>query len=227
MNYPLGRVGIVVHDIYEPNTTYEELDLVPYEGGAYIAKGTTRGNLPTSKEHWVEILVPGVTKEYVDTEDQRLQAEIDGVKEAVDSEDQRLQSEIDGVQDAMDTEDQRLQAEIDGVKETNENHTVNQILEGMVFPTYPEVGCRVAYRTASDATGVPKIARYSEDGEWVLQTLSEADTFRNLEEAGYPMYRVQDGCFVKDTLDADDFASVIYSSTTPEVQNGKIWLKPV
>ena len=191
MNYTLGRVGIVVHDSYEPTKTYEELDLVPYEGGAYIAKDTTTGNPPTDKTYWVEILVPGVTKAYVDNEDLR------------------------------------LQGEIDDIKQNNWNRAVNQILEDANLPIDPPAGYRVAYSAIQDGVNVPTIALYRGSGQWEERSLFEADTFRNLEEVGYPVYRVVGADFVKETLNADDFASVIYSSTTPAVQNGKIWLKPV
>lgn len=61
MNYELGRVGIVVRDAYDPAMTYEQMDLVTYNGGAYIAKGTTRGNLPTSTQHWVKLAENGLS----------------------------------------------------------------------------------------------------------------------------------------------------------------------
>ena len=85
MNYKLGRVGIVVHDAYDEDTTYEVLDMLPYEGGLYIAKDTTTGNLPTETEYWVQVVPPTVTKAYVDAQDDALSGQIASLSQAVEN----------------------------------------------------------------------------------------------------------------------------------------------
>lgn len=52
MEYNLGRIGIVVNGAYNNTKTYYPLDLVTYNGGSYIAKQETKGNLPTSELYW-------------------------------------------------------------------------------------------------------------------------------------------------------------------------------
>ena len=47
-----GRVLLMPKGDYDPNTTYEMLDIVSYNGSSYIAKGTTTGNLPTNTTYW-------------------------------------------------------------------------------------------------------------------------------------------------------------------------------
>lgn len=47
-----GRVLLMPKGDYDPNATYELLDIVSYNGSSYIAKGTTTGNLPTNTTYW-------------------------------------------------------------------------------------------------------------------------------------------------------------------------------
>ena len=47
-----GRVLIMPRGAYDNNTPYEILDLVSYNGSSYVAKGPTKGNLPTDTTYW-------------------------------------------------------------------------------------------------------------------------------------------------------------------------------
>lgn len=42
-------------DVYDPDTPYNEGDVVQYDGGLYQAKATTTGNLPTNTTYWDKI----------------------------------------------------------------------------------------------------------------------------------------------------------------------------
>lgn len=47
-----GRVLLMPRGAYDNNTPYEILDLVSYNGSSYVAKGPTKGNLPTDTTYW-------------------------------------------------------------------------------------------------------------------------------------------------------------------------------
>lgn len=48
----LGKISFKLCGEYDPDTTYEKLDVVSYEFGSYAAKGITTGNLPTDENYW-------------------------------------------------------------------------------------------------------------------------------------------------------------------------------
>jgi hypothetical protein len=53
LNAPLpGPRGLTWKGIYDNGTAYVKDDAVSYNGGSYIAKGATTGNLPTDTEYW-------------------------------------------------------------------------------------------------------------------------------------------------------------------------------
>lgn len=48
----LGVVGMKTRGEYNPETTYEKLNVVTYNGSSYCAKTDTQGNLPTNTLYW-------------------------------------------------------------------------------------------------------------------------------------------------------------------------------
>lgn len=66
MAYPLGRIGIVAYDTYSAGKTYQPLDLVPYEGGSYICKAQTAGNLPTNTLFWIKVASKGADAQNIE-----------------------------------------------------------------------------------------------------------------------------------------------------------------
>lgn len=52
MSASAGRVLLMGKGDYDATVTYTALDWVRYQGGAYVAKQTTTGNLPTNEEYW-------------------------------------------------------------------------------------------------------------------------------------------------------------------------------
>ena len=60
MNYNLGRVLPIFKGEYDNNTRYSNLDVVYYNGSSYVAKGDTKGNLPTDDENWQPVAMAGV-----------------------------------------------------------------------------------------------------------------------------------------------------------------------
>lgn len=61
MEYSVGRVGIKACGAYDNNQNYAVLDMVSYNGGSYICKAATRGNLPTNGTYWMAAAVKGDT----------------------------------------------------------------------------------------------------------------------------------------------------------------------
>lgn len=57
----LGRALILPQGVYNPSKTYYRLDLVTYDGGSYVAKAETQGNLPTNTTYWQIIALSGAT----------------------------------------------------------------------------------------------------------------------------------------------------------------------
>lgn len=53
-----GRVMMLPKGEYNAATTYSVLDMVSYQGGSYVAKGTTTGNVPTDDTYWQIISEP-------------------------------------------------------------------------------------------------------------------------------------------------------------------------
>lgn len=52
----LGRVGMVLRGEYSPSTSYERLDVVSYQKGAYCAKTAVSGVVPTNSTYWQTIV---------------------------------------------------------------------------------------------------------------------------------------------------------------------------
>lgn len=48
----LGRIAMEYKGEYDNETTYENMDIVSYNGSSYIASQTTKGNLPTNTTYW-------------------------------------------------------------------------------------------------------------------------------------------------------------------------------
>ena len=44
---------------YNPTETYENLDVVLYNGSSYVAINTTTNNLPTDENHWAIVAMAG------------------------------------------------------------------------------------------------------------------------------------------------------------------------
>lgn len=57
--YNLGRVLPIFKGEYDPTETYENLDVVLYNGSSYVALNTTTNNLPTDENHWVLVALAG------------------------------------------------------------------------------------------------------------------------------------------------------------------------
>jgi len=57
--YNLGRVLPIFKGEYNPTETYENLDVVLYNGSSYVAINTTTNNLPTDENHWVLLALAG------------------------------------------------------------------------------------------------------------------------------------------------------------------------
>ena len=55
----LGKVAITPKGEYSNATTYQNLDLITYQGGSYLALKETIGNLPTNNEYWQLIAEKG------------------------------------------------------------------------------------------------------------------------------------------------------------------------
>lgn len=57
--YNLGRVLPIFKGEYDPTATYENLDVVLYNGSSYVALNTTTNNLPTDENHWAIVALAG------------------------------------------------------------------------------------------------------------------------------------------------------------------------
>ena len=57
--YNLGRVLPIFRGEYDPTATYENLDVVLYNGSSYVALNTTTNNLPTDETHWAIVAQAG------------------------------------------------------------------------------------------------------------------------------------------------------------------------
>lgn len=55
----LGKVAITPKGEYSNATTYQNLDLITYQGGSYLALKETTGILPTNNEYWQLIAEKG------------------------------------------------------------------------------------------------------------------------------------------------------------------------
>lgn len=53
MTYNLGRIGFGLRGLYNENETYEELDVVTYNGSSYAAKETCTGVVPGEDDRWL------------------------------------------------------------------------------------------------------------------------------------------------------------------------------
>lgn len=57
--YNLGRVLPIFKGEYNPTETYENLDVVLYNGSSYVAIDTTTNNPPTDENYWVIVAMAG------------------------------------------------------------------------------------------------------------------------------------------------------------------------
>lgn len=57
--YNLGRVLPIFTGEYDNSKTYNNLDVVLYNGSSYVAINTTQGNLPTDTNHWAIVALAG------------------------------------------------------------------------------------------------------------------------------------------------------------------------
>ena len=57
--YNLGRVLPIFTGEYDNTKTYNNLDVVLYNGSSYVAINTTQGNLPTDENHWAIVALAG------------------------------------------------------------------------------------------------------------------------------------------------------------------------
>ena len=57
--YNLGRVLPIFTGEYDNNKTYNNLDVVLYNGSSYVALNQTQGNLPTDTNHWAIVALAG------------------------------------------------------------------------------------------------------------------------------------------------------------------------
>ena len=71
--YNLGRVLPIFTGEYDNNKTYNNLDVVLYNGSSYVAKNTTQGNLPTDENHWAIVALAGtISPEQVEEVEQQI-----------------------------------------------------------------------------------------------------------------------------------------------------------
>lgn len=68
MAYNLGRIGLLIKGEYNSNTTYENLDVVSYDGSSYVAKGSCKNVIPTTKTSWM-LLASGLTDSISSTDE--------------------------------------------------------------------------------------------------------------------------------------------------------------
>lgn len=66
----LGKVAITPKGEYNSATTYQDLDLITYQGNSYLALKETKGNLPTNNEYWQLIAKKGQDGEKGETGEQ-------------------------------------------------------------------------------------------------------------------------------------------------------------
>lgn len=66
----LGKVAITPKGEYNSATTYQDLDLITYQGNSYLALKETTGNLPTNNEYWQLIAEKGQDGEKGETGEQ-------------------------------------------------------------------------------------------------------------------------------------------------------------
>ena len=86
MNYNLGRVLPIFKGEYDNNTRYSNLDVVYYNGSSYVAKGDTKGNLPTDEENWQPVAMAGVlSPEQIEEVEQQIIEYVQGQGYVIDS----------------------------------------------------------------------------------------------------------------------------------------------
>ena len=77
----LGKVMMIPKGEYSNDITYEILDIVTYNGGSYVCKKDSKGNIPTNLEYWQVIVekpeIPDVGIDY-STEEKVIGTWIDG-----------------------------------------------------------------------------------------------------------------------------------------------------
>ena len=56
MSAVAGRVMPLPRGTYNASTEYHILDIVSYNNAAYMALGTTQGNLPTNTSYWQKLV---------------------------------------------------------------------------------------------------------------------------------------------------------------------------
>ncbi len=89
------------------------------------------------------------------------------------------------------------------IKDSSWKCAVNEILSTNSLPSGKPINYRVAWRTANDLGGVPTYSFHNGNDEWVSHILNEGDSFRNLSETDYPIYKVQALSFAKETMGRD------------------------
>ena len=71
---------------YDNNTRYSNLDVVYYNGSSYVAKGDTKGNLPTDDENWQPVAMAGVlSPEQIEEVEQQIIEYVQGQGYVIDS----------------------------------------------------------------------------------------------------------------------------------------------
>lgn len=55
----IGKIGITPNDVYNDLLAYERMCIVTYNGGVYLSKQDTQGNLPTDTTNWMFLCKSG------------------------------------------------------------------------------------------------------------------------------------------------------------------------
>lgn len=53
------RIAPVWQGAYKSTKQYSQLDIVSYNGARYIALNSTKGNVPTDTNHWLQLATVG------------------------------------------------------------------------------------------------------------------------------------------------------------------------
>lgn len=213
MSASAGRVLLMGKGDYDATVTYTALDWVRYQGGAYVAKQTTTGNLPTNEEYW-QLLVK-TASELSGLDDVVLEGIVDGQTIIYDAATKKFKNGNTASTLASLT-DVEIAGETDGqilVYDATTSKWKNQDQE----PSNPiEVG-DVAGAAISAKQNVVSLS-WSDPSDLTLDgvTLAEwAGTILVRKEGSAPT-DVNDGTQIFDNKTRNAYASTAFTNTVPE-----------
>lgn len=213
MSASAGRVLLMGKGDYDVTVTYTALDWVRYQGGAYVAKQTTTGNLPTDEEYW-QLLVK-TASELSGLDDVVLEGIVDGQTIIYDAATKKFKNGNTASTLASLT-DVEIAGETDGqilVYDATTSKWKNQDQE----PSNPiEVG-DVAGAAISAKQNVVSLS-WSDPSDLTLDgvTLAEwAGTILVRKEGSAPT-DVNDGTQIFDNKTRNAYASTAFTNTVPE-----------